>query len=188
MEPILQALLAAFPSSVRDGDRVRLTEPGGAIRLFVPRAPWDPQLDMGLLLPFVPALDTSLTLDACHLRTRFVRTVDAIEAARNLAEGKDVEANANVFAVEAARQLAPQWAPYGVPSAWIGPGHEDLLRMSANAAPADAEPLLALCRVGAFLALGNRAEARVWMDVAANLTEPRLRKAMVELRAKLADA
>jgi len=188
MDALLKALLAAFPSSVLDGGAVRLTEPGGAIRLFVPRAAWDPQLDMGLLLPFVPALDTALSLDACHLRTRFVRTVDAIEAARGIAEGKDVEANANLFAVEAAKQLASQWAPYGVPSAWIGPGHEDLLRMSANAAPADAEPLIALIRVGAFLTLGDKPEARVWMDVAANLAEPRLRRALGTLRENLADA
>lgn len=187
MEPLLTALRAALPSALREGDLLRLPLPGGALRLVAVRAPWDPQVEHGLILPWAPKLEPALSLDACHLRARCLRSIETIEAARALVEGRDVEANATLLAVEAARQI-PMWEGFLRPTSWVGPGVEELLRQVANAGPRDAEPLLALLRAGAVAELGQREDARGWLAIASKAVDPRVRRAVDELRPKLGDA
>lgn len=188
MDELLKALQAALPSAVRFGDGLRLAEAKGAVRVIVPRAPHDPQIDHGLIIGFVPALGPDISLDACHLRARCRRSVDAIEAARGLAEGKDAEANATLLAVESVRQISEMWGPFLTPQAWVGPSVEELLRAAANAPPADVEPLLATIRAAAAGELGQRPQAREWLEIAAKATDLRVRAILGEVRRRLADA
>ena len=185
-EPLRLALQAALPSSVRVGDALRLPVGAGSIRIVQPRSPWDPQVEHGLVIGFAPRLGEALALDACHLRGRCRRSVEAVEAARAYAAG-DPEA-APVLAAEAAAQIADMWAPFLKPEAWVGPSVESLLVHAANAAPADAEPLLAALRAAAFVELNQRAEARNWLENASRAVDPRVRQATAQVRLKLADA
>lgn len=187
MEPLFRALQAVLPSAVRVGDTLRVPEAGGGWRVLAPRAPWDPQIDHGYLLPFCPPLDDSMGLGACHLRGRLLRSPDAIEAARGYAAGEDVEANANVLAVEAARQLSELWVALAQPVAWTGPGATFVLQ-SVNVPPAEAEHAVALLRAGAYAALGKRAEARTFLQTAQASTDPSLRRVAQTLAARIADA
>lgn len=188
LEPLFKALQAALPSSVRVGDALRVPQPGGSVRVIVPRSPWDPQVDHGLLVAFAPALDETISIDACHLRTRCRRSVDAIEAALSYGTGKDVEQSAAFLAVESTRQISEMWGPFLRPEAWVGPSVESLLTHSANATPADADPLLAMVRAAAFALLDQRTEARGWLEQAAKAVDPRVRHAVGAVRARLLDA
>lgn len=187
MEPLIRALQQALPSAVRVADTLRVPEAGGGWRVLVPRAPWDPQIDHGYVLPFCPPLDDSMGLDACHLRGRLLRSPDAIEAARGYAAGQDVEANANVLAVEAARQLGEIWVALAQPLAWTGPGATFVLQ-SVNVAPAEAEHAVSLLRAGAYAALGKRAEARTFLKAAQVTADPGLRRVAQALAGHVADA
>lgn len=188
MEALLVALQGALPGAVRVGSALRLPEHDGSVRVIEPRSPHDPQIDHGLIVGFAPALEEGLTLGACHLRGRCRRSVDAIEAARAYAEGRDVEASAKVLAGEAVQQLSEVWAPFLAPAAWVGPSVEDLLRQNANASPADVEPLLALVRAAAQHKLGAFAAAREWLVVARRAADPRVRQALGLVQKRLADA
>lgn len=188
MEALLAALQQALPSSERHADVLRIPEQHGSLRLVSVRAPWDPQVEHGFLFPWAARLEPALTLDACHLRARCLRSVDAIEAARALAEGRDVAASATLLAAEAARQIEGTWSGFTRATSWVGPGVEDMLRQVANAAPGDAELLLALLRAGAVNELGQREDARHWLALAAKSADPRIRRAVAELRPKLGDA
>lgn len=187
MEPLLKALQAVLPSAVRAGDLLRVADPDGGMRVVVPQAPWDPQIDHGFVLPFCPAFNDTLGLDACHLRGRLRRSPDAIEAARAYAAGEDVEANANVLAVEAAQQLAEVWKPLTNPLAWTGLGTTYVLQ-SVNVPPSDAEFVVSLLRAGAYGELGRKEEARRFLVNASLSTEPRVRRTAQLLKTKLADA
>lgn len=187
MEPFLRALQAVFPSAVRVGETLRIPEPGGGWRLLAPRAPWDPQVDHGMVVPFLPPLDESYGLDACHLRGRLLRSPDAIEAARAYGEGRDVEANANILAVETARQLSETWAPLVNPVAWTGPGTTFVLQ-SVNCAPVDADALVGLLKAAAFTHLGKPADGRPFLAKASQTTDLRLRGVWERLRTRMADA
>jgi hypothetical protein len=188
MEPLLKALQACLPSSVRVGDALRVPEVNGSVRVIVPRSPHDPQVDHGLVLGFAPALEDGLTLDACHLRARCRRSPEAIEAAQAYGRGEELEMHATRLAVEAVRQLSEVWQPFLKPEAWVGPAVEDLLRTSANAGPQDAEPLLAAIRAAALNELGKREDARGWMETAQKAVDPRIRSAVARVRTRLADA
>lgn len=188
LEPLFSALQAALPHSVRVGDSLRLPAPGGALRIVVPRSPWDVQVDHGLAVGFAPRLGEESTLDACHLRTRCRRSVDAIEAAQALSRGENIEQSARLIALEMAAQIAEMWGPFLKPEAWVGPSVESLLGQSSNAAPADAEPLLAMLRAAACTELGQRDDARHWASVASKAVDPRVRQALKTVQRRLADA
>lgn len=187
LEVLVDALCGALPAAEREGETLRLRREGGAIRIIVATRPYDPQVEHGLILPWLPPLADGFTLEGCHLRGRCRRSPEAVEAARVLAEGPS-SGDAMVIAVEAAGQIESAWAPFTRADAWIGPGVEDLLRMSANASPQDVEPLLALVRAGACHRLGRRGEAREWMAIAAQASDPRLTRAFARLRGDLGDA
>lgn len=187
MEPLLTALKAVFLSGLRAGDSLRVPEPEGGYRILVPAAPHDPHIDHGFILPFCPPLDDTMGLEACHLRGRLLRTPDSIEAARAYAQGVDVDANAHIIAVEAAKQLTETWKPLANPVAWTGPGATFVLQ-SVNCAPADAASMVALLRAGAYGALKRTEEARKFLQTAKKSTEPRIRRACAALEPKFADA
>lgn len=187
MEPLIKALQAVLPSAVRAGDMLRVADPDGGMRIVVPHSPWDPQIDHGFVLPFCPAFDDTMALDSCHLRGRLLRSPDAIEAARAYAAGEDVKTNANIIAVEAAKQLSEVWKPLTNPLAWTGLGTTYVLQ-SVNVAPSDAEFVVALLRAGAYGALDRKTEARMYLTTANKSTEPRVRRTAQRLKATLADA
>src|SRR4051812_12056002 len=121
LDPLISALQAVLPSSVRVDGALRVPEPGGSLRVIVPRSPHDPQVDHGVIFAFAPPLEEGISLEACHLRTRCRRSIDAIEAAQNYAAGMDVEASATFLAVEASKQISEMWGPFFKPDAWVGP-------------------------------------------------------------------
>lgn len=188
MEPLLAALQAALPSAKRRDSLLTVSLRGGGMRVVVVRSPWDPQIEHGLVFPWLLPLDPALTLDACHLRTRCFRSVDAIEAARALAEGKDVETNATVLAVEAARQIGDTWEAFLDPAPWMRPTSGDVLRPALNVPPAEADTLMALLKAAALNETGLRADARAALQPAIHTTDPRLRRCLLALREKLGDA
>lgn len=187
MEPLLKALQATLPGAVRAGEALRLPEPEGGMRVIVPRAPWDPHIEHGFVLPFCPAFHDTMGLDACHLRGRLLRSPDTIDAARAYALGEDLEANANIIAVDAARQLSEAWKPLTNPLAWTGLGTTYVMQ-SVNVAPSDAEFVVALLKAAAYGALGRKVEARSFLTTANKSTEPRIRRTAQLLQASMADA
>lgn len=187
MDPLFKALQAVLPSAIRAGDLLRVPDPDGGMRILEPHAPWDPQINHGFVLPFCPAFDETLGLDACHLRGRLLRSPDAIEAAQAYAAGEDVEMNANILAVEAAEQLGEVWKPLTNPLAWTGLGTTYVMQ-SVNVGPSDAEYVVALLRAGAYGALGRKDEARKFLTTASKSAEPRVRRTAQLLKTNLADA